>query len=145
MSALAALKAKKQAAKEEAARKKAEAEQQASQKPEEDDSNQDGLSKKLEKLKLAKQDEERRNRSASADAKDQQQAQQWERTFEQEKKKMAEYGLGIRQLDGDGACLFRAFADQVLSEEAKHPEVRKRCVDYMRENPADFAPFVEVY
>ena len=42
-----------------------------------------------------------------------------------------------------GACLFRAFSDQLVGSEAEHEEYRERCVDFMEKNKADFEPFVE--
>ncbi len=31
----------------------------------------------------------------------------------------------------DGACMFRAVADQVYGDQDMHPVVRKSCIDYM--------------
>jgi len=42
------------------------------------------------------------------------------------------------------SCLFRAFADQIYGDESLHPLMREQCVDFMKKNPDDFAPFLEV-
>jgi len=53
-------------------------------------------------------------------------------------------GLWIKEVVGDGACLFRAFADQLSPDGDKaHVDMRERCVDFMEAHRADFEPFLE--
>lgn len=51
-------------------------------------------------------------------------------------------GLLIKQVRGDGACLFRAVADQVYGDEDMHDDVRRLCLDYMEKNSDHFSQFV---
>ena len=55
-------------------------------------------------------------------------------------------GLGLRDVQGDGNCLFRALADQLWGVARRHGEVRKLVCDYLetnREGMEDFvAPFL---
>lgn len=46
-------------------------------------------------------------------------------------------GLIIKPVKEDGACLFRAVADQVFGDEEMHGAVRQHCLDYIVKN-ADF-------
>eukprot|EP00667_Euglena_gracilis_P022743 EG_transcript_25438 len=52
-------------------------------------------------------------------------------------------GLKVRDVPGDGNCLFRAAADQMYETSAKHAAVRQETVQYIRAHPEAFAPFVE--
>ncbi|VDM50593.1 unnamed protein product [Toxocara canis] len=51
-------------------------------------------------------------------------------------------GLHIKAVRGDGACLFRAVADQVYGDEEMHSDVRRLCLDYMEKNRDHFSQFV---
>lgn len=51
-----------------------------------------------------------------------------ERRFE---KKLRKKGYLIAKMGEDGACLFRAVADQVYGDQEMHELVRKLCCDYM--------------
>lgn len=48
----------------------------------------------------------------------------------------------IKKMRGDGACLFRAVADQVYEDQERHKEVRKNCIDFMANNDEFFSKFV---
>ena len=50
--------------------------------------------------------------------------------------------LALREVPGDGNCLFRALSDQLYGEDARHAEIRADVVDYMRRNRGDFEPFL---
>jgi OTU-like cysteine protease len=52
-------------------------------------------------------------------------------------------GLCVRDVEADGSCMFRAVSDQLYGDETHHYELRKRCVKYMVDHSADFAPFVD--
>jgi hypothetical protein len=50
-------------------------------------------------------------------------------------------GLAIRDIVGDGNCLFRALADQLEGSESSHLIYRKNVCEYMRRNRDEFEPF----
>ncbi|CAE7658932.1 OTU7 [Symbiodinium pilosum] len=53
-------------------------------------------------------------------------------------------GLWVKEVEGDGACLFRAFADQLVADETDaHAQMRERCVDFMEAHRDDFEPFID--
>lgn len=51
-------------------------------------------------------------------------------------------GLALREVPGDGNCLFRALSDQLYGEDARHAKIRTDVVDYIRSNREDFEPFL---
>ncbi|CZR64765.1 uncharacterized protein PAC_14664 [Phialocephala subalpina] len=55
---------------------------------------------------------------------------------------LKEMGLKVIAIKGDGNCLFSSLSDQVFGVASKHLEVRAVVVKYMRENPAEFKPFM---
>lgn len=52
-------------------------------------------------------------------------------------------GLSLKQIPGDGNCLFRALGDQLDGSAQDHMEHRASVVQYMRQHRDDFEPFVE--
>lgn len=46
-------------------------------------------------------------------------------------KKINKKGWVIRKMAEDGACLFRAVADQIYGDQEMHKVVRKLCIDYI--------------
>lgn len=58
--------------------------------------------------------------------------------------RMSQIGLTIREVIGDGNCLFRAVAHQIFNDENRHAEVRKMCVDHMIEHRDRFEIFCTV-
>jgi len=52
-------------------------------------------------------------------------------------------GLTIREMPGDGNCLFRALSDQIAGSSRNHLDHRRAVVQYMKEYRGDFEPFVE--
>lgn len=62
-----------------------------------------------------------------------------ERRFE---KIMRKKGFLIMPMGEDGACLFRAVADQVYGDEEMHSLVRRLCCDYMTKNSDYFSQYV---
>ncbi|XP_014249400.1 OTU domain-containing protein 5 [Cimex lectularius] len=67
---------------------------------------------------------------------------QWieeDRMFE---KKMRKRGLMVKKMGEDGACLFRAVADQVYGDQEMHGVVRKHCMDYIALNSDYFSQYV---
>lgn len=50
-------------------------------------------------------------------------------------------GLVVRKMEGDGNCLFRAFADQITGDCEEHQQFRDECCDIMLEQAAEFELF----
>ncbi|XP_039268612.2 OTU domain-containing protein 5-A-like [Styela clava] len=63
-----------------------------------------------------------------------------ESEFEEKLKKVR--GFIIRPMGEDGACLFRAVADQVYGDQNMHDEVRKNCMNYMIKNSDYYSNYV---
>ncbi|XP_059499149.1 LOW QUALITY PROTEIN: OTU domain-containing protein 5-B-like [Stegostoma tigrinum] len=51
-------------------------------------------------------------------------------------------GFVIKRMKEDGACLFRAVADQVYGDQDMHDVVRKHCMDYLVKNADYFSNYV---
>uniref|UniRef100_A0AC34GPA8 OTU domain-containing protein n=1 Tax=Panagrolaimus sp. ES5 TaxID=591445 RepID=A0AC34GPA8_9BILA len=51
-------------------------------------------------------------------------------------------GLQIKEVKGDGACMFRAVAAQVYGDEEKHMDVRLGCIEYIARNREHFSQFI---
>lgn len=51
-------------------------------------------------------------------------------------------GYQIKPMKGDGACLFRAVADQLYGDEEMHAQVRHLCMNYIADNRDHFADFI---
>uniref|UniRef100_A0A672T080 ubiquitinyl hydrolase 1 n=1 Tax=Sinocyclocheilus grahami TaxID=75366 RepID=A0A672T080_SINGR len=51
-------------------------------------------------------------------------------------------GYEIKKMKEDGACLFRAVADQVYGDQDMHDVVRKQCMDYLTKNADYFSSYV---
>ncbi|CAF1175029.1 unnamed protein product [Adineta steineri] len=52
------------------------------------------------------------------------------------------FNLQLRDIVGDGNCLFRSFADQMDGDQHRHASYRKKICDYMDNNREDFEPFI---
>lgn len=68
--------------------------------------------------------------------------EQWqekERLFERKLKKR---GLIIKRMVEDGACLFRAVADQLYGDEEMHENVRHFCMNYIATNADYFSQYI---
>ncbi|XP_012277677.1 OTU domain-containing protein 5-B isoform X2 [Orussus abietinus] len=65
--------------------------------------------------------------------------QERDRWFE---KRMRKMGFIVKKMGEDGACLFRAVADQVYGDQEMHGVVRKHCMDYIAANKEFFSHFV---
>ncbi|RSH92953.1 hypothetical protein EHS25_008401 [Saitozyma podzolica] len=53
------------------------------------------------------------------------------------KREMSRLGLSLRDVEGDGNCLFRALSDQLYGEQNRHPEIRKLTCDYLETHKQD--------
>jgi len=65
----------------------------------------------------------------------------WQQNFRRDDQLLRACGLWCKQVEADGACLFRAFADQLEGDD--HLELRKKCVAFMEANKELFEPFIE--
>jgi len=63
-----------------------------------------------------------------------------EAEFERELRE--EKGFIIKQMATDGACMFRAVADQVYGDQEMHTVVRRHCMDYMVQNRDFFSQYI---
>ena len=59
------------------------------------------------------------------------------------KKHLESLGYFIREVEGDGNCLFRSVSEQMEGNENNYNEYREKCVEYMKENKDSFSPFIE--
>merc|ERR1712150_360959 len=50
-------------------------------------------------------------------------------------------GLVLKEVEGDGNCLFRALADQLYGSPDRYKRLRQEVVQYMRTHREDFEPF----
>ena len=55
---------------------------------------------------------------------------------------MRRKGYIIKKMGEDGACLFRAVADQLYGDEEMHQAVRTQCLDYIERNADYFSQYV---
>lgn len=68
----------------------------------------------------------------------------WERQFNKDDQLLRSSGLWLKKMEADGACLFRAFADQILGDGGEaHSGYRERCVSFLKSHREDFEPFIE--
>jgi hypothetical protein len=63
-----------------------------------------------------------------------------EKAFE---KKLLEKGMHIVEVSGDGNCLFRAVSHQLYGTDSYHLELRRQCVQHMKEHKERFFLFCE--
>ena len=59
------------------------------------------------------------------------------------KKELKSLGYYIREVEGDGNCLFRSVCEQLEGNEDDYQKYRDICVDYMKDNKEEFQPFIE--
>lgn len=59
------------------------------------------------------------------------------------KQEIARLGLVLRDVEGDGNCLFRAVSDQLYGDQKRHPELRKLTCDFLESNEQDFEAWVK--
>jgi len=57
------------------------------------------------------------------------------------KVQLEKLGLVLKEVEGDGNCLFRALSDQLHGGPEKHKTLRREVVSYMRNYREDFEPF----
>ncbi|XP_041130021.1 OTU domain-containing protein 3-like [Polyodon spathula] len=80
---------------------------------------------------------ERRNRAQGGGAEDE------EEEFVSFTNQLQSLGLKLREVPGDGNCLFRALGDQLEGHSRNHLKLRRETVEFMLTQRHDFEPFVE--
>ncbi|KAF4717659.1 hypothetical protein FOZ62_004288, partial [Perkinsus olseni] len=116
--------------------------QKAESKKKEEDSKREAAAL----ARRAAQLEQEREEAAARGEIDLDGAEGWYRSMQVFEKKLAEAGLRIREVQNDGNCMFRSFADQ-LGYDADGPKdyknARKAAVQYIRRHESVFEPFME--
>jgi len=68
----------------------------------------------------------------------------WERAFRHDDEMLRACGLWCKKVEADGACLFRAFSDQLEGDGgSEHLKYRTQCVTFLEAHRNEFAPFIE--
>ncbi|KAF4664429.1 hypothetical protein FOZ61_000816 [Perkinsus olseni] len=116
--------------------------QKAESKKKEEDSKREAAAL----ARRAAQLEQEREEAAARGEIDLDGAEGWYRSMQVFEKKLAEAGLRIREVQNDGNCMFRSFADQ-LGYDADGPKdyknARKAAVQYIRRHESISEPFME--
>jgi len=68
---------------------------------------------------------------------------EWKKDFEKFEVQLAKLALKIKDVAGDGNCLFRAVADQIDNAQQRYDEYRQKTVNFVEKNKAMFEPFVD--
>lgn len=92
---------------------------------------------------MARKREERAAHSSKRAARRERQSNGQDQNFVSLKQQLVAMGLTLREIPGDGNCLFRALGDQLDGTTTNHHKHRHQVVDYMRQHREDFEPFVE--
>lgn len=59
------------------------------------------------------------------------------------KKHLESLGYFIREVGGDGNCLFRSVSEQIEGNENNYQEYREKCINYIKGNKETYAPYIE--
>lgn len=104
-----------------------------------------GLVTQIEaEVEMARKREERAIRNAQRAARKARASQSGQDpSFVSLKQQLVAMGLTLREIPGDGNCLFRALGDQLDGTPNTHQKHRQDVVAYMRQHRSDFEPFVE--
>ncbi|XP_050314746.1 OTU domain-containing protein 5-A [Anthonomus grandis grandis] len=68
--------------------------------------------------------------------------EEWQKRDEFFYRCMSSLGWEIKQMNEDGACLFRSIADQIYGDQELHHQVRQDCMNYIVKNRDYFEPYV---
>ena len=88
----------------------------------------------IQEKKEAKKQKKEKNKKNNKNRKDS------DIEFKQELQKIGYY---IREVRGDGNCLFRSVAEQIEEDQNNFEKYRKITTDYMEEHKEEFQPFIE--
>mmetsp|Transcript_18474 Transcript_18474/g.31616 ORF Transcript_18474/g.31616 Transcript_18474/m.31616 type:complete len:332 (-) Transcript_18474:364-1359(-) len=111
---------------QQAKQQRKEREMQASQKGRQEDKKQERLTKRQLKRIKKKLDQEL-----------------YERDLGKFREALAPFCLVVKEMEGDGNCLFRAIADQIDGDESLHMVYRQAAVKQIRDNKEMYTPFIE--
>ncbi|XP_032904211.1 OTU domain-containing protein 3 isoform X3 [Amblyraja radiata] len=96
------------------------------------------------KLELErKRDEKAARRALAKERKNRSQGGAEDEEFVSFANQLLAMGLKLREVPGDGNCLFRALGDQLEGNSRNHLKHRRETVDFMIKHRQDFEPFVE--
>ncbi|KAG7477586.1 hypothetical protein MATL_G00071380 [Megalops atlanticus] len=90
-----------------------------------------------------KRDEWAARRALAKDRKNRPQGEEVGDEFVSFTNQLQALGLKLREVPGDGNCLFRALGDQLEGHSRGHLQLRQETVQYMQAHRQDFEPFVE--
>ncbi|CAL8363849.1 unnamed protein product [Lota lota] len=90
-----------------------------------------------------KRDERAARRAIAKDRKNRSQDADDGEEFVSFSNQLQSLGLRLREIPGDGNCLFRALGDQLEGHSRGHIRLRQETVQYMKSHRHDFEPFVE--
>eukprot|EP01127_Copromyxa_protea_P015192 TRINITY_DN4332_c0_g1_i1.p1 TRINITY_DN4332_c0_g1~~TRINITY_DN4332_c0_g1_i1.p1 ORF type:complete len:121 (-),score=16.31 TRINITY_DN4332_c0_g1_i1:60-422(-) len=68
---------------------------------------------------------------------------QWKSDWNKFLVQLEAIGLTIKDVAGDGNCLFRAMADQMTGDPSLHSSYRSGVCDFLAKNRQDYEPFIE--
>ncbi|XP_061075121.1 OTU domain-containing protein 3-like isoform X2 [Conger conger] len=91
----------------------------------------------------SKQDEHTACRTLANDWKNRPQGEEVGNEFVSLTNQLQALRLKVREVPGDGNCLFRALGDQLEGHSRGHLRLRQETVQYMQAHRQDFEPFVE--
>jgi hypothetical protein len=103
-----------------------------------------GKKDKKQKNKSKRQDffdNAKKNRKGRGKGKTKQ-SKNWDKYFKEFQEKLQPKGIFMRDVEGDGNCLFRSIADYLEGEENNHEKYRDMAVDYITKNKEYFALFL---
>lgn len=69
-------------------------------------------------------------------------SEEWKKRDEKFSKALTERGLVIKEMEEDGACLFRAISYQLYGDQEMHDAIRQQTMDYIFQNREYFAQFI---
>lgn len=56
---------------------------------------------------------------------------------------LGKIGCRVKEIEGDGNCLFRSLSDQITGDPEGHWDMRCKICDFIEEEREDFEPFME--
>jgi len=105
-----------------------------------------GKEKEKEKEKEPEADSKQADRQIKQTLKKAKEKQQWaveSKELVRFEKQLELLGLLLKDVKGDGNCLFRALGDQYNGDGDQHAEYRKNVINYIQQHREDFEPFME--
>lgn len=117
-----------------------EEDQQNENKNDKNDKNDNNNKNNKKDFKNYKNKKKDKNENRKKRKKERKQKEDMDEKF---KKSLEEIGYFIREVEGDGNCLFRSVSEQVEGNENSHIEYREKCVNYMKDHKEIFEPFIE--